>query len=96
MNADERKKNEEWNDAQVSASFHGPQRERAHQAISSPASSWCSKASIHSSSPWTNLLASSLSILTNESILAHPHIDVDAALGRNICPVNSLCLRTLG
>lgn len=66
------------------------------EAISSHTGGWSSEASIHSSGPWTNLLAGSLSILTNESIQAHPLIDVHTAPGRNICTVNSLHVRTVG
>lgn len=54
------------------------------KAISSLAVAWSSKASIHSSSPQTNLLAGSLSISTDESIQAHPLNDVHLAQGRDI------------
>lgn len=53
------------------------------EAISQWAVAGGSRASIGSSSPQTNLLAGSLSILTDQSIQAHPLNDVRPAQGRD-------------
>lgn len=68
------------------------------KAISRRAVAGGSRASIGSSSPQTNLLAGSLSILTHQSIQAHPLNDVRPAQGRDTLhgPVDGVRLRRAG
>lgn len=68
------------------------------KAISRRAVARGSRASIGSSSPQTNLLAGSLSILTHQSIQAHPLNDVRPAQGRDTLyePVDAVRLRRAG
>lgn len=65
----------------------GRRRRLELQQIPKAISQWAvaagSRASIGSSSPQTNLLAGSLSILTHQSIQAHPLNDVRPARGRD-------------